>query len=200
MVRTVTGWCSSGSHEGTPAVSQSGKTFPDCQWPDMCACDCHVKLKKMREMAGIPEPVREPPSAVPDPAKLAALGIVSRAMCVSDGGPIEDAPKTREFKPTPSGRRSKGQLEYDVWDVCLDWIANPRDVEFLTPAVVAQLVNPNTPPSSGAVDAVFRRWASLKVALVAPKPTRFVGFMPGVVDMGLDQFKAMMKRRASRQS
>lgn len=198
MVQAITGWCSSGSHEGTPAVSPSGKTFPDCRWPELCACECHVRLKKMRALANIEEPVRAPASLVPDPAKLAALGIVSRPADVSDGTTLEIGAAAKAFKPTPSGRRSKGELEYHVWDACTAWIADPCDVEYLTPAVVAQLVNPNEPPSAGAVDAVFRRWQSLTIALIARKPTRFVGFMPGVVDIGLDQYKAMMKRRASR--
>jgi len=88
-------------------------------------------------------------------------------------------PWTRSFDTTPTGRRAKGQLEYDVLKVCDEFTQNVYDWEHCTPRLVAErigVINATEAPSTGAVNAVWDRWEKLGFAEQAKKPSRFVRF------------------------
>lgn len=79
-----------------------------------------------------------------------------------------------EFKPTKTGQRARGQLEAQVAKVTLQWFKNqdsssPRPMK---PDECAMLVNPSSPPSSGAVYAIFKRWETQAYCKLGSKPFR----------------------------
>lgn len=104
------------------------------------------------------------------------------------------------FAPTPTGRRARGQLEYDVLTVCIDYAANVFDWDMCTPKNVSQEIGKRyaiEPPSTGAINAVWNRWEKLDFAVQDSKPSRFVKFMVEGASVGLlDSIKSRNKRQA----
>jgi hypothetical protein len=100
------------------------------------------------------------------------------------------------FVPTPTGRRARGQLEYDVLTVCDEYAHDVYDWDHCTPKLVAERIaimnqEPEL-PSTGAINAVWDRWEKLGFAKQEKKPSRFIAF---VMD-GSPQTLEMLKRRA----
>jgi hypothetical protein len=50
-------------------------------------------------------------------------------------------------------------------------------------------------PSTGAIDAVFKRWIEIGYANIGSKPTRFVSFTVAGIKDGLEVMKARAKRK-----
>lgn len=102
------------------------------------------------------------------------------------------------FAPTPTGRRARGQLEYDVLQICMEYAANVYDWEYCTPKLVAERIgkmNDTEQPSTGAINAVWDRWERLEFAIQDKKPSRFVRFVPENPSPAvLDMIKARTKR------
>lgn len=106
-------------------------------------------------------------------------------------------PVIPSFTSTPTGRRARGQLEYDVLAVCADFANDVFEWEICTPKLVAERIgklNDTEPPSTGAINAVWDRWEKLGFAKQDKKPSRFVAFE---VDGSL-QTLSMLKIRAKR--
>lgn len=101
------------------------------------------------------------------------------------------------FTPTPTGRRARGQLEYDVLQVCREYSQGVYDWPACTPKAVADRIgsmNATEPPSTGAINAVWDRWEKINFAEQAKKPSRFVKFTGDSTDMALDRIKGASKR------
>jgi len=106
----------------------------------------------------------------------------------------------REFVGTPTGRAARGQLESWVQIECNAWLIDEAE-EQCTPALLSRYIGREygiTPPSVGAINAVFERWIKLGFAIIEKKPTRFVGYTEEGLQYGLEGLKAREKRmRAS---
>jgi hypothetical protein len=110
-------------------------------------------------------------------------------------------PPRPSFTATPTGRRARGQLEYDVLRVCREYSENYYDWDACTPKLVAERIgiqNAIEPPSTGAINAVWDRWEKLQFAEQAKKPSRFVGFLGPSDDATLDRMKSKVKREKKR--
>lgn len=149
-----------------------------------------------------------------------ALTVRSRALSSSDGpdvhpgdeGPFNGTPSAQDgpvstlsalvparpvFTRTPTGRRARGQLEYDVLQVCREYAEGVWEWEACTPKAVAEQIgkmNSVEPPSTGAINAVWDRWEKIGFAEQAKKPSRFVKFTGENTDMALDRMKGATKR------
>lgn len=107
------------------------------------------------------------------------------------------APSRVVFTPTPTGRRARGQLEYDVLQVCREFAQSVYDWSACTPKAVAERIgamNATEPPSTGAINAVWDRWEKIGFAEQAKKPSRFVKFTGDNTDIALDRMKGATKR------
>jgi hypothetical protein len=101
------------------------------------------------------------------------------------------------FTPTPTGRRARGQLEYDVLQVCREYVNGVYEWDACTPKAIAERIgamNATEPPSTGAINAVWDRWEKIGFAEQAKKPSRFVKFTGESSDMALDRTKGASKR------
>lgn len=202
----VSGFCSNGHCEGTAPVSPSGKHMKVCVKYELCACACHQKFNRMYEMAGEPRRVHQNPNYVPFvgpdlsmyfgrdmPGASLAGGQTSRgAEKRSETAPglLESA---RTFTETPSGYRQRGQLETEVQQICNRAMLGEFD-EPCTPQFIANLIDPDSPPSTGAIGAVFARWERLGYAKINHKPLYFKGLtLEGMRD-GLEALKRKTKR------
>lgn len=215
-------------HEGTKPVSASGAPMATCTAWESCGCQCHKQITEMYKLAGMDRQVPEQSveylkrihaerSSFSLPDDVAAL--VDAALS-TPGGPsghpdIEDpstghrdaatgtpaAPAQPVFTPTPTGRRARGQLEYDVLKVCQDFVGDVYDWTICTPKLVAEQIgkmNATEPPSTGAINAVWDRWEKLDFAVQDKKPSRFVRFTGNSSGAALDLLKARAKRAKKR--
>lgn len=217
----VTGWCNSGYHEGTKPKDASGKAVRTCHIIMRCPCDCHTQVEKMFEISGLPRihldnpewmPVKSP-YWMPSWEDLAPITTSSTTDGVGTPDDIEGPPlvapvpayavaphRERTFAPTASGRTAKGELESWVKNVCDQWLMNDIDNrEPLTPSRISRVIGSDQgikDPSSGAVDAVLKRWIKLGFATVEFKPTRFIGYTEDGLKYGLDALKKRAKMNA----
>jgi hypothetical protein len=108
---------------------------------------------------------------------------------------IVPATIVKNFAPTPTGRAGRGELESWVHEVTDIWaVEGGRDC---TPAYVSEEIARTKgvkAPSTGAVDAVFKRWFGYGFALIGSKPTRFLAYTPKGVELGLEVMKVQAKR------
>lgn len=105
------------------------------------------------------------------------------------------------FAATPTGRRARGQLEYDVLKVCQEYAKNVYDWTMCTPKLVAERIgkmNETEPPSTGAINSVWDRWEKLEFALQDKKPSRFVRFVGAGDELELQRRKSQTKREKKR--
>lgn len=111
--------------------------------------------------------------------------------------PVPALPARPVFTPTPTGRRARGQLEYDVLQICTEYALGVFEWEACTPKLVAERIgamNAVEPPSTGAINAVWDRWEKIGFAEQAKKPSRFVSFTGGHTAIELDRAKGATKR------
>jgi len=216
------------SHEGDKLFTADGRPRPTCLFWDSCPCMCHYQIDQMYEMAGMErEPAEYSPEysahlaeqslkteqmldSLPNYVSVYAPlsnagGTIPPA---SDEGPgagsVDSATDTpapvagHAFAPTPTGRRARGQLEYDVLLVCIDFANNVFDWSDCTPKNVSEEIGRRykiEPPSTGAINAVWDRWERLEFADQAKKPSRFVKFrVDNPSAATLDVIKARAKR------
>jgi hypothetical protein len=112
-------------------------------------------------------------------------------------------PSAPTFPTTPTGRKARGELEYEVLAVCADFAADVFDWETCTPKLVAAEIGKREakePPSTGAINAVWQRWEQLGFASHNKKPLRFLFFnQPEHSASDLQSLK-VKTRRAKRRS
>lgn len=203
----ITGFCGTGSHEGSTPVGKSGTPMRTCEFYEECSCKCHVEISQMFETAGMPrllmpnpqyaKPVS--PFLMPDPDDVERMRAEARGS--SHQGPMFNTNEplsvnALKFEETATGRRAKGQLEYEVLSICSSYLKGEYDdIEELTPVVIARLVDDRNPPSVGAVGAIFDRWEKLGFAVIERKPIRFISYTIEGMQVGLDNMKVAAKRR-----
>lgn len=194
--------------EGTKPRSYSGKPMKTCPFPsDSCSCKCHKDLDMMFEMAGMERIIQENPEYQPDP-RIAEIAeclrqireeqytkqidkIVERR--IESIAPGELPPSVvREFGDTETGRRQRGQLDDEVKKATDMWVML-KATQPCTPQWVAEMIDAEDPPSTGAVNAVFVRWQEIGFAVIEKKPTRFTGYTPAGIEKGLHAMKAEHK-------
>lgn len=209
LLKMKTGFCFNGWCEGTKAKDWRGNPVPTCQYIETCPCSCHDKLSKLFEMTDTERIVVEssgytPPHRtywMPSDDPLSPLSTSNRpdAPVLLESPAPDVVPPTiaRPFSITPTGRAARGQLELWVKIECDAWLVDDPG-ELCTPSYLAtQIARAQAidPPSVGAISAVFDRWAKLGFALIGKKPTRFVGYTPDGVKLGLERMKEQAKRQ-----
>lgn len=206
------GWCAQGWCEGTKATDWRGRPAPTCKMIGQCPCICHDMLTKMFAMTGAERLVIEssgyaPPHRtywLPEDDPLPALdrssnGLVGTgpAIIESPAPDIVPATVTRDFRPTESGRTPKGQLELWVKEQCDIWLIDKPGFP-CTPQWLSDHIAEDqgiTPPSVGAISAVFDRWTNLGFAVIERKPTRFIKYTDEGIRLGLERMKQDAKRK-----
>lgn len=197
----VTGFCHSGWHEGYKIDK------PTCKHWVTCPCDCHTQLSRMAALTESERVLVDNSFWVPDRTGLVqvslAESVIATVTAKSDARVVPSqapgiAPDTieRVFSATTSGRLARGQLEAWVQQVTDVWVTERP--ENCTPQyVVARIMEmqaPDKEPSTGAIDAVFKRWAAIGYAMIGQKPTRFITYTPAGIREGLEVLKARAKR------
>ena len=207
-----TGFCGVGSCEGTKPKSASGKPMKTCEYWETCSCSCHEQITKMFEMVEQPRiVVSNPEYTTPvSPYKMPTLEEWRAEHPDRSTQPGPDAPPaikspatdatpaivTRSFTATPTGRAARGELESQVNEICLEWVLEKYPWP-CTPAFVSDKIAKKygiSAPSTGAIDAVYKRWEKMGYAVIGKKPTRFSEFTPDGINLGLDGMKAKIKR------
>lgn len=205
--RLRSGYCENGQHEGTKVLNYQSKPLPTCKW-DKCQCECHEQIDQMFEASGMDRTVIDVSGYVPDLGDfvLPDVGFYADLTVPSNnddtpGHPtLEDAPRPgsvtvagHSFAPTPTGRRGRGQLEYQVLEECVQWLKAPdTEINMLTPKDISERIAQRekiAPPSVGAIQAVWDRWVKLEFASYYKKPVRFGGFNEDGTAQTLDRLK-----------
>lgn len=226
---TRTGLCINGQCEATKPKSSSGKPMPVCLVWEWCKCNCHKQITDMYELAGLS---REEPEQNPDfrpnksdfymPSPYA--GMPDTGLSSPDGAttlpgderavviPPNDAhglvsgrhgTVTPLFADTPSGRRARGKLEYEVLDVCADWSRDVFDWEACTPKNISEEIGKRLEaecPSTGAIVEVFKRWDKLDFASYEKKPIQFASFLmdPSLATLNMLKSRVRSEKRRTR--
>lgn len=215
--KTRTGFCGNGQCEGDRPKNFKGQPLPTCKFWNTCPCQCHFELDEMYKLAGMERDLVDNPEytpdrgsyIMPDPLEVLAEKRASTARRTNGYDGVEVEPITLEgalvgkgFIPTPSGRRSRGQLEYQVLAACIEACRDWMGIIPMTPKTIGQYISQNEgiePPSTGAIQSVWERWKKMEFAEYEKKPVRFVGFTgreastpPSIED--LDKVKFKFKR------
>ncbi|QDF18281.1 hypothetical protein SEA_DAKITI_68 [Gordonia phage Dakiti] len=204
-----TGFCDIGSCEGTAPVSPSGKPMKVCTMHEICECSCHTKFDRMYKMANTERRVHQNPNYVPyqypDLSEYLTPTVELEGASLSVGvdarvpreRPSESAPGLLELAPvytgTPTGQRQRGQLEAEVQQVCHRAMMGEFD-ELMTPQVIAELIDHENPPSTGAIGAVFNRWERIGYAKIHRKPLYFQHLTVEGMRDGLEALRRRAKR------
>lgn len=219
----ISGFCSIGCHEGTQPTNVDGTPLKVCvsigsspQDKNRCGCKCHKGIDKMYESAGLPRVPQQSPLWKPTPSpdlswlyEDAPSPLVASTIGATQGSPAPAEPARDHGIPvhqprhapderTPSGYRRKGQLEDSVNEVCLGYLKGQYSADEngdMTTKHIAHLIDPENPPSPGAVQAVLERWVKLGYAEMRRKP---VGFQMLTID-GMQKGLARMKDEAQAQ-
>lgn len=196
----VTGFCNSGWHEGHKVNK------PTCRFWLTCPCECHTTISLMAEMTDTPRNLIDNSTYAPNRDAFVRVSLtesVEAAIIAKRGAVKVESPApgivpaqlAREFDPTPTGRAGRGQLESWVQKVTDIWAVEGGKP--CTPGYVSSEIarmQGISPPSTGAVDAVFKRWVGYGFAVIGTKPTRFERYTEDGVKFGLDVMKAKSKR------
>jgi len=213
-MKFLTGFCGLGQCEGTKFKSPAGTPYPTCPWWDTCPCKCHADLDEMYEMAGI-ERVLVRSDYVPDLGSFVPIDVIIdevNATRFNSVGTI--APHSHEgtvatpavvvaghaFADTPTGRKARGRLEYEVLEVCLAWDMGVYDWDACTPKNISEELatrNQSIPPSTGAISAVWERWASIGFCETAKKPLRMVRSEFKFSAQELDKLKSSARKKSA---
>lgn len=224
----ISGFCSTGCHEGTQPVNLNGTPLKVCvaigDGPDSknrCSCKCHVEIDKMYESAGLARvPQQSPlwkPAKSPDLTWLyedseseldtfvsvRSQGTPADAEPARDHGIPVEQPRYDTADRTPSGFRKKGQLEESVQDVCLGYLKGKYEADEngdMTTKHIGLLIDAESPPSPGAVQAVLERWEKLGYAEMRRKPVGFQMLTAEGMQKGLSAMRqeAAIKRKVDR--
>lgn len=212
MWKFKSGFCAVGWCEGTSAQDSKGKYVKTCHLWSKCNCKCHVDIDKMfiatesdrilMENSKYHRP--KSPYVMPKPEDnfdgLSGLKPDHVALDEGTDGQIvirtlmDSDPRRTVFHETNSGKRARGQLEYQVLSTCRAFVKGQVEVEVLTPQVIALDIDEIEPPSVGAIGAVFDRWVKIGFANCEKKPVRFTSFTAEGLEIGLDATKDKFKR------
>lgn len=210
-----TGFCTAGACEGKKKVSVSGRVMKPCLDWQHCPCDCHKQLDTLFAMTGkerTPQDMSgyEPPHnpyympSLEERALMHAMANnsteeVAEVVVASPLPEVIPVTIKKTYNETKTGRAARGQLESWVREFCDEYLIEQYG-EPCTPKFVAEQVAKAqgfaTPPSQGAVDAVFKRWEAIGFATIGKKPTRFVGYTEEGIKLGLEAMKIREKDRA----
>lgn len=191
----VSGFCGIGSHEGARNLSPSGVQLKSCSQGGrfeaeklgtiVCTCSCHDVTRQMESMTGIQVPSPIINRIAPSLSRIlrestrstdGAKGGVGR---VIDGPSVTVASGAR-FAVTPTGRAARGQLEEQVrYAVSSQVRAGGDDMIAmlgLSPGLIANLINKDNPPSTGAIYSVLKRWEGSALVELGESPFRFLRF------------------------
>lgn len=197
----ITGFCHSGWHEGMKIDK------PTCKFWITCPCDCHTSLSRMYAMTDTERVMVNNSTYVPDRGSFVRVSLTDAVEKAIHANPtarvVESAapavvPSTveKQFAPTASGRTARGQLELWVKRVTDDWALSMP--ENCTPQYIARTIRVNEKldkePSTGAIDAVLRRWVAIGFAITGSKPIRFVRYTPDGITHGLEILKDRARR------
>lgn len=228
MAKWISGFCSIGCHEGTQPVNVNGTALKVCvaigSGPgdkNRCGCRCHKEVDSMFEMAGLPRMPRQSPLWKPEPgpdlswlyestqSPLAASVVGGNGNTATIEQPVRDhgipveTPRHEPTERTPAGFRRKGQLEESVNEVCTGYLKGNYEADEngdMTTKHIAYLIDPENPPSPGAVQSVLQRWAKLGYAEMRSKPVGFQMLTVEGMTKGLHkmQEEAKAKRKVER--
>lgn len=202
-----TGWCIQLQCEGTKPKSPSGKALKTCNFWDTCPCRCHEEITEMCAMVGVERTLRDESEYkadltgfwMPTPEWYASLRVSTDTDrpdgAAMDGDPAIGPPRASQpmFQPTPTGIRSRGQLEYDVKKVCDRFASAPGPVS-LTLGFIAEQIHPDAPPSVGAIREVLMRWAKYGFATMGTDPLSFTGYTDEGREKGVDVMRSSWER------
>lgn len=207
----TTGFCSAGMCEGTKPVSPSGRGLKTCEYITTCYCTCHGLLDMMFEASGMERTPQQNPLYVPDrltawmPTAEERIALANERKAperqiIIQPSVLPDVLPPREImqrSETPSGRRVRGGLEDEVRKITDMWtaIASAGKIDNCTPAWIADMIDAEYPPSTGAITAVLERWIIVGFATVEKKPTRFTGYTTAGISKGLQVLKVEFKNK-----
>lgn len=193
-----TGFCHSGWHEGQKINK------PTCKFWINCPCDCHTRISMMMVLTDTERLLQDNSTwAAPQLFVMIRASDVAvekavqqeRARVVASTVPslVPDRVE-RIFAPTESGRAARGELESMVREIVDAWSMEP--FVNCTPQYVSERIYQafGEKKSTGAIDAVFRRWQVIGFANVGIKPTRIISYTPLGIQQGLEALKAKAKR------
>lgn len=215
-----TGFCANGQCEDTRPFNYKGDPLRICDFWQTCPCACHERVSQMYRMLDLPradteqmpeytELLRQQRAefVMPEPWELAesralSNGAVGNAHPSDEGtvtghGDSATGTFTPTFMPTPTGRRARGQLEFQVLKVCQEFVNDAYEWDMCLPKLVSEriaTVEAVEPPSTGAIDAVWDRWQKLGFASRDKKPSRFVEFTGEGTEMELARLKYKAKQ------
>lgn len=206
MAKYLTGFCNMGQCEGTKPRGHNDTPLPTCTFWQDCKCECHEQITKMYEMAGMERrPAERNPEYVP-PKRTYWIPSDDPDYAMPTGAPEIDAGGValaeKVVKVTETGRTQRGGLESWVQRECLAWLVD-RDPEYgLTVRILSDeigRIEGITPPSQGAIAAVFDRWIKYDYAVISTdRPRRFLGLTEQGQTHGLDWCRANYKKSASK--
>ena len=190
-----TGFCGIGNHEGTKNVSPSGAVMRSCNVGGrsdagrvgiiVCVCECHNMTREMEQMTGREIPPLMINRTTPSLDRLLRESAVGPTPAGTGGSgdpgrPTVAVASGARFVATPTGRAAKGQLEEQVRHaVCVQVTAAGDDMIRLlglSPDMLAKMIDKDSPPSTGAVYSVLKRWESQALVELGEKPFRFLAF------------------------
>lgn len=216
----ISGHCGNGNCEGTKNLSPGGALYQSCSGAygggfgsgvvAVCQCRCHRELDDIKAFiaeqlgeeaaAAIPQRTASLPASVVTPTAKATVSVQHAPSTVAptDGGLPPDHPDDTPGT-TESGRRVRGSLDYEVKRACDYWITTYGDAP-LTPKICAGLIDEDSPPSTGAIDAVWRRWVRIGFATMGSSPVHFAGYTEVGIEKGLHRmrFEAEQHRKGKR--
>lgn len=211
----ISGFCSTGLHEGIVAKNVNDKRLPTCQlWKD-CSCKCHDTYSEMFALAEMDRMAVDNSGYVPERADFYMPSLEELALARISSSPDRTTPpalleselpdqipatNAREWTPTPTGRAARGELEYQIKWACDVWMVD-RDPEFCTPKHVSEEIASKfgiRPPSVGAIDAAWNRWVLIGFAIKGTKPTRFLGYTEEGINLTLKGCKERFKLEKAR--
>jgi len=205
----LSGFCANGQHEGLKPKNWRGEPMPTCNFGP-CTCSCHTTMDQMFAAADLPRVPVDNPEYRPDHGEFvlpSALDVTVPDVLSDDSGTESHADLERasraipdpvagvSFTPTESGRRARGQLEYEVLAICRRWLEDEFDWPACYPKFMAEMIDKADPPSTGAITAVFQRWERMDFAEYQHKPIAFLKFTnSNGTAVELTQAKAVYKR------
>lgn len=196
--KMLSGFCGNAHCEGTKPRSPSGLAVKTCPLYLTCPCKCHAEIDEMFRIAEEDRILIENPEYVPpdngvlrkmleeirqEAAQLRRIesnGESSLPNVLDPDINDEEILSGKAFRPTISGIRARGQLEYQVFAMCVEaWKEWPEGLP-ITPKIVAEFISAHEnlqPPSTGAIQAVWIRWENMNFASFNKKPVEFTGFV-----------------------
>ncbi|MEU4066700.1 hypothetical protein AB0F25_30680 [Streptomyces wedmorensis] len=180
------------------------------EWPEGIWTPEEMKLRRENGDALDPEILRECIEASrskavielveEDKAPVPVLADRTEEVKTLDGilppNPFVEDPNKRE-----AGYRPRGQLNFDVKIACDGYFLGAYpDIEVLNCTKIAQLIDPQSPPSTGAITNVLRRWSKYGFAVIEEAPLRFVTYTQAGLRLGYDELERNYKAGESNRS